>query len=65
MTDANSLPLRVIQITGPTASGPRSRRRHHDAVIQAEVRRLASAQLDALSTSDTDAYRQPHPPPAA
>jgi hypothetical protein len=58
--------LRAAQTTPTPETAPRRRRRHHEAVIEAEVRRLARAQTESLGKADTaELHASPEHLPAA
>lgn len=52
MTEASAPDPRAAQRRPTPKAAPRDRRRHHEAVIEAEVRRLARAQTDSLVKTD-------------
>jgi hypothetical protein len=66
MTDASAPPPRAAQRTSSPMTAPRRRTRHHEAVIEAEVRRLARTQTESLVKADArDLYGGPEELPAA
>ena len=66
MTKASAPDPCAAQGTPIPITAPRRRRRHHEAVIEAEVRRLARAQSSNLVKADTaDLYGSPEQLPAA
>ena len=66
MTDAFAPPPRAAQSPSTPMTTPRRRMRHHEAVIEAEVRRLARAQSDGPVKGDTtQLYGGPEELPAA
>ena len=53
MTEASAPDPRAAQRTPTLKTTPRGRRRHHEGVIEAEVRRLARAHTDSVVKADT------------
>ena len=66
MTEASAPDPRAAQNTPTQKAAPRGRRRHHEAVIEAEVRRLARAQTDSFVKADiAELWGSPEQLPAA
>ena len=65
MPDATSVDPCVTPITKGHRRDPAQRRRLHQAVIQAELRRLSSVHVDPLErTGDPGLHREGQPPAA-
>jgi len=66
MTEASAPDPRAAQSRPTLKTAPSGRRRHHEGVIEAEVRRLARAHTDSVVKTDTaQLYRSQEQLPAA